>query len=189
MLGMDYYLKYPQHIQALILASPALSASKWTEDAEVLIATLSDSVQMAITTNAENGTYDAPEYQQAINEYYQRFVARKLPWDANMDSTFTQANEEIYNHMWGPSEFTATGNLKDYDRTADLSKIEVPTLYICGEYDETRPPTVQYYQSLTPGSKFMMIENAAHVTMHDNPQRDIEVISRFLDEMDLRSGK
>jgi proline iminopeptidase len=189
MLGMDYYVKYPQHIQALILASPALSTSKWTEDAEVLIATLPESVQMAINTNVETGTYDAPEYQQAINEYYQRFVARKLPWDPNMDSTFTQANEEIYNHMWGPSEFTATGNLKYYDRTADLSKIEVATLYICGEYDEARPPTVQYYQSLTPGSKFVMIENAAHVTMHDNPQRDIEVISSFLNEIDLTSGK
>lgn len=189
MLGMDYYLKYPRHIKAMILASPALSAAKWTEDAEVLIATLPDSLQMAIRTNVENGTFDAPEYQQAINEYYQRFVARKLPWDANIDSTFSQANEHIYNYMWGPSEFTATGNLKDYDRTADLSKIKVPTLYICGEFDEARPATVQYYQSLTPGAKFALIEDAAHITMHDNPGKDIQVISSFLNEIESRSGE
>jgi len=184
MLGVDYYLKYTQYIKAMILASPALSAKKWSDDAEVLIATLPDSIQMAIKTNVENETYEAPEYQQAINEFYQRFVARKLPWDANMDSTFSQANEKIYNHMWGPSEFTATGILKDYDRTPDLSKIKVPTLYVCGEYDEARPGTVQYYQSLTPGAKFVMIENAAHVTMHDNPDKDIQVISSFLKEIE-----
>ena len=186
MLGMDYYLKYPQHIQALILASPALSASKWTEDAEVLIATLSDSVQMAITTNVENGTYDAPEYQQAINEYYQRFVARKLPWDANMDSTFTQANEEIYNHMWGPSEFTATGTLKKYDITSRLAEIRIPCLFITGEFDEARPSTVQYFHTMVSRSKFEIIKDAGHATMHDNVRQNIKVIRDFLIDIESK---
>ena len=184
MLGIDYYLKYPIYIKALVFASPALSVSKWINDAEELIATLPDSIQLAIKINVENGTYDSPEYQQAINVYYQNFVARKLPWDANMDSTFSEANSEIYNYMWGPSEFTATGNLKDYERCDKLAKIEIPTLFVCGEYDEARPSTVQYYQSLTPGSKFTMIKDAAHVTMHDNPKQDIQVIGNFLLEIE-----
>ncbi len=184
MLGVDYYLKYPKAIKALILSSPALSTSMWTKDAEELIATLPDSIQTAIKINVDNGTYDSPEYQQAISVYYQNFVAKKLPWDANMDSTFAGMSEEIYGFMWGPSEFTATGNLKDYDRTDKLGEIKIPTLFICGEYDEALPSTVQYYQSLVPNSKFAMIQGAAHITMHDNPEQDIQVISSFLLEIE-----
>ncbi|GAG20151.1 unnamed protein product, partial [marine sediment metagenome] len=166
MLGIDYYLKYPKQVKALIFASPALSISRWVKDGKELIATLPDSVQIAIEINEERGNYNSPEYQHAVNLFYQNFVARKLPWDANMDSTFAEVNIDIYNYMWGPSEFTATGTLKDYERIDKLAEIRVPTLFICGEFDEARPSTVQYFQSLTPGSKYAMIEGAAHVTMH-----------------------
>ena len=184
MLGLEYYLKYPEHIKALILASPALSISKWIGDAEVLIATLPDSIQSAIKTNVENRTFDTPEYENAINAYYQQFVARKLPWDENMNNTFSQANLEIYKYMWGPSEFTATGNLKDYERSDKLAKVEIPTLFICGEYDEARPSTVQYYQSFITHSKFALIKDAAHLTMHDKPEQNNKVIDDFLLEVD-----
>nr|NQU93301.1 proline iminopeptidase-family hydrolase [Bacteroidota bacterium] len=186
MLGVDYYLAYPDGIKALILSSPAISVPMWLRDADTLIATLPDSIQTAIRTNVRNGTYDSPEYQQAISIYYQNFVARKVPWSADIDSSFAQMNEEIYQFMWGPSEFTATGSLIDYDRTNRLSEIKIPTLFITGEFDEARPSTVQYYQSLVPNSKFVMIENAAHVTMHDNPQQDIKVINDFLSELEKK---
>ena len=184
MLGVDYYLKYPDRVKALILASPALSVSKWTEDAETLITTLPDSIQSAIKINVENGTYDSPEYQQAVTVFYQNFVAKKLPWDATIDSTFANANMNIYNYMWGPSEFTATGTLKDYERGDKLSEIKVPTLFVCGEYDEARPETVQYYQSLVPNSRFTMIEDAAHITTHDNPDQNNQAIDNFLREIE-----
>ncbi|GJM29666.1 MAG: proline iminopeptidase [Cyclobacteriaceae bacterium] len=184
MLGVDYYLKYPDHVKALILASPALSTSRWTEDTKELITTLPDSIQSAIQFNVENGTYDSPEYQHAVNIFYQKFVAKKLPWDANMDSTFAGANMEIYNYMWGPSEFTASGTLKDYERSDKLNEIKVPTLFICGEDDEARPSTVQYYQSLVSNSKFSLIKDAAHITMHDNPEQNNQAISNFLKALD-----
>lgn len=185
MLGIDYYLKYPKSIKALILSSPALSATMWAQDADVLIATLPDSIQAAINTSVQTGIYDTPEYQQAIAVFYQNFMARKLPWDANMDSTFAGMNQDIYSHMWGPSEFNPTGNLKNYDQTQRLSEVKVPTLFISGEFDEARPETVQYYQSLVPDSKFVEIKNAAHITMHDNPSADISAIKEFLAEIEI----
>ena len=181
---MDYYLTHPDQVKALILASPALSISRWVDDCKELIKGLPDSVQLAITINEESGNYESEEYQNAINTFYENFVARELPWDANMDSTFAGANFAVYNYMWGPSEFTATGILKNYDRVDQLKEIDIPTLYICGEFDEARPETVQFFKSQTPGSKFEMIENAAHITMHDNPERNNEVIKNFLSEVE-----
>jgi len=49
MLGVDYYLKYPQKIKSLILASPCLSVHMWVRDADSLISTLPDSVQILST--------------------------------------------------------------------------------------------------------------------------------------------
>ncbi|MEO5571989.1 MAG: proline iminopeptidase-family hydrolase [Bacteroidia bacterium] len=182
MLGTDFYLKYPAGIKAIILSSPAISIPLWLADADTLIATLPDSVQQAIRINEQNKTYDNPGYQQAVRIYYEHYVARKLPWSADVDSAFspTKMGVNFYVYMGGPSEFTITGPLKDYDRTNRLKEIKVPTLFITGEFDEARPSTVRYYQSLVPGAKFEMIEGAGHLTMQDNPQKNNEVITRFI---------
>jgi len=90
----------------------------------------------------------------------------------------------VYHYMWGRNEFFATGPLKDYDRTGDLDKIKVPTLYTVGEFDEARPETVEYYQSLTPGATLKIIPNAGHMTMHDNPEEDLRIVSEFLNALD-----
>ncbi len=179
-LGVEYYFKYPDKVKALILSSPLLNTNAWLNDARILISTLPDSIQKAIRVNEENKTYDAPEYQEAIQTYYENFVARKLPWSDDLDSSMANTEVSIYQTMWGPSEFTATGILKDYNCTHKLDKIKVPTLFICGEYDEATPATVKHYQSLVPGSKFVKIKNSAHLTMHDNPEDDLENISKFL---------
>ena len=184
MLGTDYYLKHPEGIKAIILSSPALSIPMWLKDADSLITTLPDSIQKAINTNEQNKTYNSPDYKQAIQVYYQHFVARKLPWSSDIDSSFMTMGENVYVFMGGPSEFTMTGTLKDYDRTNRLGEIKVPTLFITGEYDEACPATVKYYQSLVPGAKFELIENAAHLTMQDNPEKNIKVINDFLNELE-----
>jgi proline iminopeptidase len=49
------------------------------------------------------------------------------------------ANLDLYVTMWGNTEFNATGMLKDYDASGRLDRIEVPTLFTCGESDEATP--------------------------------------------------
>lgn len=188
MLGMDYYLRNPDRVKSLIFASPCLSISKWEADCKELIKTLPDSIQTAIETNEKTGNYESLAYQNAINIFYQNFVARKLPWDANIDSTFAGANMDMYNYMWGPSEFTASGTLQNYDRTEKLKEIKIPSLYMCGEFDEARPSTVRYYQSLTPGSDFVVINDAAHISMHDNPTQNNQEINKFLRKIDGKNN-
>jgi len=185
MLGTDYYLKYPGGIKALILSSPCISIPMWIKDADSLISTLPDSIQNAIRTNEKNKTFDDPGYQQAVLLYYQNFVSRKLPWSADIDSTSMQIGKS-YQYMWGPSEFTATGELKNYDRTNQLNKIRIPTLFITGEFDEACPSTVKYYQSLVPGAKFEIIKDAAHLTMQDKPEENNKVLIDFLNSLEKK---
>lgn len=186
MLGTDFYLAHPEGIKALILSSSALSIKKWMEDAQKQIATLPDSIQEMIKVNEANKTYDSPDYQRAMKVYYEKYVARKLPWSADVDSALSDHQEgtNVYMYMEGPSEFTITGTLKTYDRTPDLGKLKLPVLYIVGDNDEANPETTKYYQSLTPGAKIVVIKNAGHLTMQDNPEQHNQALAAFLDSCD-----
>lgn len=180
MLGIDYYLKYPSEVKAIIFHSPLFSTDLWIKDADTLITTLPDSIQVIIRENEKNKTYTSEAYLSAVKLYYSNFLTRKETLQAKRDSSnrFTGAN--VYEFMWGPSEFTATGNLLSYDRVDRLKEVAVPTLLLTGEYDEARPGTVRYFQSLIPGSEFKVISNSGHVTMHDNLPETIAAINQFL---------
>lgn len=186
MLGMDYYLKYPDKVKALILASPCMSISRWTNDCNELIKTLPDSIQSAIEIGEATSNYDSEEYKNALNVFFSQYMIRKWPMDANIDSTFKYMNSEIYNYMWGHSDFNPTGTLRNYERIDKLQEIAVPTLYNCGEFDEVSVPTIKYYHSLTPNSKYVVIKDAAHISMHDNPKQHIQEIAKFLREVEGR---
>jgi len=65
----------------------------------------------------------------------------------------------------GPSEFFATGSLKEFDRSAELKDIKVPTLFTAGRYDKPTPETTEWYASQVPGASVVIFENSSHMTM------------------------
>ena len=58
------------------------------------------------------------------------------------------ANVDVYQYMWGPTEFTCTGTLKGRDLTSRLGEVKVPVLYISGEFDSGSPAASNYYKTL-----------------------------------------
>jgi len=186
MLAVDYLLTHPEGVKGVILAGPALSIPRWEADADTLLATLPDSVQKVIHESEKAGTFDSPAYQAAMGEYYGRYLCRAQPWPADMDSAMARMGAFVYNYMEGPSEFTITGTLKHYDRTADLGDLGLPTLFLVGEYDEARPSTAAYYQSLVPGSQLVVVPGAAHCGMDDQPAEYAAAVKKFADEVDAR---
>jgi proline iminopeptidase len=184
MLGIDYYLKYPNGIQALIFASPLFRTQIWTKDADSLILKLPMEHQLAIRESDKQKNYSSESYQNAVNAYYKAHLRRSEQRKSQKDSSDLFFGEKVYLFMWGPSEFKVTGNLLNYDRIKDLPKIKVPTILTAGEFDEARPNSVKYYTSLIPGAKFHLIPNAAHATMDDNMEENNQVLRDFLNQMD-----
>lgn len=184
MLGMDYVLAYPEHVAGIIFSSPLMSTESWVADADTLIATLPDSVQQVIRKHEKSGDFENPAYQEAVKLYYALYVTRKPknPLSPIPDSQLN-SGKHIYEYMWGPSEFTARGTLKNYDRLEKLGKINVTTLFITGEYDEARPSTVKSYQLKVPDSHIAIIQDAAHSTLNDNPEMTIRVVKDFLEKL------
>jgi proline iminopeptidase len=140
-------------------------------------------MQQAIETREASGEFDAPDYQAALMAFYGKYVWRH-PVEADLDSMFATVNEGIYGYMQGPSEFTITGTLKEYDATPFLSQIGVPVLYTVGEFDEANPDLVRRFADATQGARMVVIPGAAHLTTWDNPQANLDAVQTFLRDTD-----
>jgi proline iminopeptidase len=178
-LAVEYYRVHPEHVASLTLASAALDIPTWERNARRLVGTLPDSSRRAIRLREAEGKFDAPDYQAALGEFYGRYVWRH-PVQVDLDSLMKTVNEQIYNYMQGPSEFTITGTLKHYDGTAALRKVRVPTLFTVGQFDEADPPTIRRFTRMTPGARVVVLDGAAHLTPWDAPEESIRIERAFL---------
>jgi proline iminopeptidase len=187
-LAVEYYRAHPEHVASLTLASPALDIPAWEKNARNLIRTLSDSAQRAIRVREAEKNFEAPDYQNALNEFYGKYVWRH-PDPANLDSLLKTVNMALYNYMQGPSEFTITGTLRKYDVTGFLKDIKVPTLYTVGEFDEANPVIVKRFSSMTPGSRYEVLAGSGHMSEWDAPEAMNSVIRKFLRDVDFAASQ
>ncbi|WP_047986005.1 proline iminopeptidase-family hydrolase [Ornithinibacillus californiensis] len=181
-LAAAYYLKYPQGVQSIIFSSPCLSAPIWAEDQQRNLQKLPLEVQHTIRECEVNGNTDSEAYKKATKIFNDNFVC-KLPESdrpAFLKEGAKFRNSEVYNIMWGASEFHVAGNLKDFDCTKELHKIDVPTLYTCGRFDEATPESTEYFSNLTSNSKLHIFENSAHMPYIEEPEVYLEVMRKFL---------
>lgn len=183
-LALESYLAHPEGVKGIVFNSPYFSTEIWEADADTLITYLPDSIQEAIETGETERNFTSKAYQTANRVFLKNYGIRKEKPSNPWDTVQAKGNNFIYNYMWGPTEFTATGTLKNYDRIESLKEIKVPTLFITGEFDEARPPTVKRFQSRVMNSEFVVIEGAGHGTMHDNRDQNTVVIRDFFNRID-----
>jgi proline iminopeptidase len=93
----------------------------------------------------------------------------------------------VYITMNGPSEFTVTGTLRDWDITDRLGAIRARTLLVGGEHDECRPAHLADMQARIPGSRLEIISGASHLCFAEQPQAFQRVVNAFLDEAESAS--
>lgn len=186
MLGMDYYMAYPQHVASIVFKSPCLSAPQWAEDAKRLCREMGPE-WLALTQKHEaEGTTSSAEYMDAKNKFNARFLCRLPDMPLPLSRSVVGNGNDVYQTMWGPSEFTATGNLKNYDRTSELRNIRVPTLFTCGRYDEATPETVSRQAALVPGGRLVIFEKSAHCAHLEEPDLFIETVSKFWNDVEAQ---
>jgi len=171
-------------IASVVLSSPLLSTPLWIEDADYLRSLLPADVQKTLTEHEDAGTTDSDEYETASEVYYERHVSGGEQVEDSAECDGAPSGQFVYEYMWGPTEFYATGNLIDFDVTDRLHEIDVPVLFIAGEFDEARPERVAEFQKLVPGSKMTVILDAAHGTLSRKPGEYRSVIETFFDSVE-----
>ena len=87
----------------------------------------------------------------------------------------------VYLTMNGPTEFDVIGRLRTWDRTADLGRIQVPTLVTCGAYDEITPACSRTLADGIAGAQLDIFEQSAHIAHLEEPDAYARTVERFLD--------
>ena len=187
-LALEYMKTHPSGVESIVMASPALDIHQWMRDADSLKHTLPDSTRKVIEAAERDHTTDSPAYQNAMMAYYQLYIARHQPWSADLDSAFAQIGQAVYTTMDGPSEFSVTGTLRDYDGRPFLKELSLPVLYTCGQYDEALPRTVASFAAETPGAEMQIFANAAHCTAEDDSASYVPAIRAFLRRVDAKQA-
>jgi proline-specific peptidase len=186
MLLLEYALTQPEGVASLTLASTTSSIPAWVSEANRLLAELPADVQATLRKHEAAGTTDSPEYEAAGELFYRRHVCRTDPWP----EYFTMANDnlraEVYNTMWGPSEFNATGTLRDWDVTDRLGEITIPTLVTCGRYDEATPALAEAIQRGIPNAQLAIIEDASHMAHGEQNEEYLGALGAFLERLEER---
>lgn len=185
-LGMEYALKYQQHLKGLIISNMMASIPEYVKYAnEVLGPKLPPDVLKKIRDFEEKKDYTNPEYLALIQEhYYPEHVLRMKTseWPDPVNRGFAHINYPLYLKMQGPSEFGVVGDavLKNWDRTADLPKIKVPVLAIGGQHDTMDPEAMKRISQSVQQGKYLYCANGSHMSMYDDQETYFKGVIEFL---------
>jgi proline iminopeptidase len=184
-LATEYLLTMkPAGVESVILSSPLISTPRWIADANRLRSTLPEPVQEELDRCETASAVNEPSCQAAIDVFYERFVrgAKTLP--PIPDCEGVTSNDEIYQQMWGATEFSATGSLRDYDRSDRLGELRLPVLFIAGRHDEAAPETLVGFQRSIPGARLAVLEGSAHATYRTQTAEYVRIVRDFLEEVE-----
>jgi|SRR3989344_3705744 len=179
-IAASFALPQPKGLKGIVLANPYLSTPRWEKDAAKLIKQLPWRDRWALWRR----DVDSHAFKEATRHYYGRFVYGMDQLPEACSRSAAKMNADIYQYMWGPTEFIVTGTLKGLDLTNQLSNIQMPTLFLCGRHDEATPEACAYFASLMPNAKLEILENSAHHTHWTDRATYMETVRAFLNSAD-----
>ena len=89
-------------------------------------------------------------------------------WPAEVLSSFGHINHAVYDLMNGPSELGAIGTFKDWDRSGDLARIDVPTLVMAAEHDTMDPKHLLWMAEQLPRGSYHLSPEGSHLALVDD---------------------
>jgi L-proline amide hydrolase len=154
----------------------------WVAETGRLRADLPAEVIEVLDRHEAAGTWDDPEYEAAVNAFYERHVCRVVPFPEFVTRTFAKIarNPQVYRTMNGPTEFTVVGTLRDWDITPRLDEVEVPVLITSGRHDEATPSQMAIIAERIPQAEWVIFEQSGHMSHAEEPDRYMAVLADFL---------
>lgn len=182
MLAIEYLLTDPEGVSGLILSNSLSSASIFAAEILRLKNQLPASILNTLIESEAKGDINNDRYESAVKAFYCRHILRMDPMPDQVWKALNSENQS-YQVMWGSNEFNFTGNLRYWERTNDLHQIQMPTLIISGEFDESTPAVNQVMHKALRNSKWITMPGCSHLPNLENPDHYIGHISEFLDQI------
>ncbi len=193
-LAIEYALAHQQHLRGLVISNMMSSVPAYNAYAEqVLMPEMDQDALAEIKSLEAAGDTENPRYMELLLEqHYVHHVLRMPPadWPDPVQRGFTHINQEIYVSMQGPSELgiSQDAKLAHWDRFADLSAIDVPTLVIGARYDTMDPAHMEAMAARLPAGKYLYCPEGSHLAMYDDQKTYFSGLTEFVLGLDRARG-
>ena len=138
-------------------------------------------MQETLTRHEADGTTDDPEYEAAVEVFYDRHLCR-IPWPDCVQRSFAQmaADPTVYHTMNGPSEFHASARSRRGTSPSACTRSTTPTLLVSGRHDEATPHIVEQIHARIPGAEWELFEESSHMPHVEEPEAFLARVEAFL---------
>ncbi len=189
MLAQQYLLDVRSGAASVTISNSIASIPQFADMVARLKSGLDPETQSAIDRHEAAGTTYSAEYQAAIRTWNETYLCRVHPWPAELEDAFRNMGTEIFETMFGPSDFHIVGTIRGWDVFDRLAEIALPTLILAGRYDECVPEHMWEMHQRIPGSRFELFESSAHMPFIEEPERFDRVMREFLRAHDTDSSR
>jgi L-proline amide hydrolase len=181
-LAQEHAFTRPSGLRSLVLSNSVARFSAFAEAGDWWRAQLPPEVEATLRRHEAARTTDDPEYDAACQVFYRRHLCRLDPWPVELLATDRAMSEDptVYHAMNGPSEFHVIGTLKDWQSVDRLSTVTVPTLILCGRYDEAPPEVQQVLVDGIDGSRLRVFEHSSHTPFWEERAAYMAEVDAFL---------
>jgi len=183
-LATEYALKYQRHIKGLVISNMMASCPAYNRYAETVLMPAMDQAALAEIKRFEAAKdYDNPRYTELLLEQHYVHHVLRMPvdqWPDPVNRAFSKINKSIYVPLQGPSELGLSGLLEQWDRTADLAKISVPTLTIGAEHDTMDPKHMEWMAGQFPRGRYLYCPGGSHMAMYDAQEAYAQGLISFI---------
>ena len=131
--------------------------------------------------------YENPRYMELLIPHHYELHILRMPfaeWPDPAMRGISHVSPAIYVPMQGPSELGAGGKLVNWDRTADLPKIEVPTLTIGAAHDTMDPAHMAWIAQQVQRGRTLHCPKGSHLALYDDPDPYFEGLITFIKDVD-----
>lgn len=180
MLAQQYVLDTASEATSLTISNSIASIPEFSNMVSRLKSELDTATQSAIDRHEAAGTTYSAEYQAAIRTWNQTYLCRARPWPKELEHAFRNMGIEIFETMFGPSDFHIVGTIRSWDVFDRLAEITLPTLILAGRFDECVPEHAWEMHQRIRGSRFELFEASAHMPFIEEPDRFDQTMRGFL---------
>lgn len=181
-LGIEYGITYPENLRTVILENTCADMPHLITELERHRAALGPETVAMMQRHEAMDTLDHPEYRAAITILNYRHVCRLADWPDSLKRSLDDWNMAVYGTMQGPNEFLYIGNLKDWNRVAEMGHITAPALITVGMFDELTPACALKMKLALPDARLEVFPNSSHTPFYEEPEAYFRVLNTFLDD-------
>ena len=188
MLAQEHVFSGAEGIVSLVLSSTLANIALWNEEQLKLKAQLPPDVIEVLDRHERAGTYDDPEYEAAMEVYFDRHFYRGEKPRLELEAMSAGRAPDVYRAMQGPNEWTTTGALKGWDTRDRLQEIDMPTLVVRGRYDMCTEPIAAELVNGIKGAREVVFEASSHTPALEESDRYLQVIGDFTRKAEAQSA-